>query len=55
MNGAIKRLSQNGLITSTNTCKVPTTDGRQTLHEIWSALFAELAQAELTDEEKMPF
>ena len=55
VNGAIKRLSQHGLITNTNTCKLPTTYGRQTLHEIWPALFAEPAQAELTDDEKMPF
>lgn len=55
VNSAIKRLSQHGLITNTNTCKLPTTYGKQTLHEIWPALFAEPAQAELTDEEKMPF
>ena len=55
VNGAIKRLSQHGLITNTNTCKLPTTYGRQTLHKIWPALFAEPAQAELTDDEKMPF
>jgi len=54
-NGAIKHLSQHGLTTNTNTCKLPTTFGRQNLHEIWPALFAEPAQAELTDEEKMPF
>ena len=55
VNGAIRRLAKDGLIKNTNTCKLPTTYGRQTLHEIWPALFAEPAQAELTDDEKMPF
>jgi len=55
VNGAIRRLAKDGLIKNTKTCKLPTTFGRQTLHELWPELFAEPAQAELTDDEKMPF
>ncbi|MDC0444013.1 AAA family ATPase [Alphaproteobacteria bacterium] len=55
VNGAIKRLAKDGLITNSRNCKVPTTYGRKTLHEIWPDLFTPPAQSELEADDGVPF
>jgi len=55
VNGAIKRLAKDGLINNSRDCKLPTTFGRKTLHEIWPDLFTPPAQSELEADDGVPF